>query len=279
MVAGSDQKPEKESEVWNAIAAFEQILEAMPDDRVALESLYEAYLKIGDQSSAHKYLLRLARVVISERDEKAAQELLSRLQNSGPPDKESAVLIKELSELVSKKEVPPAPPHTPARHKPVGITAELSLAWKLLEAGHIQQDEYDTIVKDLSENSAKHLNTPVTVLHVLEDRQFRHANSILAFLSRDSGLPVIPLSRFEIPPECFRLLPNEIMEHRGAIVFDTMGRDVLVAILNPYDAELQREVEEATQRKCHFFLTPAAEYDAALADIRAKIAAENEGKK
>ncbi|RKX31355.1 MAG: hypothetical protein DRP22_03840 [Verrucomicrobia bacterium] len=277
-MAGPDRESEKESEVWNAIAAFEQILEAMPDDRVALESLYEAYLKIGDQASARKYLLRLARVVINERDEKAAQDMVKRLKESEASDKETEQLIKELTELAGQKEVAPAAPRSRVRHKPVGITAELSLAWKLLEAGHIQQDEYDTIVKDLSENSAKQLNTPVTVLHVLEDRQFRHANSILAFISRDSGLPVIPLSRFEIPPECFQMLPMEIMEHRGAIVFDTMGRDVLVAILNPYDADLRREVEEATKRKCHFFLTPAAEYDAALADIRAKIAAENEGK-
>lgn len=273
-MAEPKKKPDDEAEVWNAIAAFEQILEAMPEDRVALESLYEAYQKIGDHATAHQYLLRLARVVANEQDEKAAATILDQLQKIKDQDPETKQLIEQLFRLTQKKEAPAARPQRARRPKPVGITAELSLAWKLLEAGHIKQEEYDLIVNDLSENSAKQLDTPVTVLHVLEDREFRQINSILAYLSKDSGLPIIPLSRFEITPECVDMLPIEVIAHRGAIVFDTMGRDALVAVLNPYDEDLQKEVAQLVGRKCHFFLTPASEYDAALADIRARLQAE-----
>jgi len=268
-----DQQPKDEAEVWNAIAAFEQILDAMPEDRVALESLHQAYLKIGDHATAHRYLLRLARVVLNEKDAQAAAETAKLLQASKVDDAETRQLIEQLNAL-TRRETRPATTRRAPRHKPKGITAELSLAWKLLEAGHLQQEEYDLIVSDLSENSAKQLDTPVTVLHVLEDREFRHINSILAFISKDSGLPIIPLSRFEITEECARMIPPEIMLHRGAIAFDTMGEDLLVAILNPYDEDLRREVQEVTGRKCHFFLTPASEYDAALAEIRSRQASE-----
>ena len=37
------------SNVREAIAAFEQILEALPDDRLALETLLDAYAEIGDR--------------------------------------------------------------------------------------------------------------------------------------------------------------------------------------------------------------------------------------
>ena len=43
---------ETEAEVYNVIAAFEQILDAEPNDRVALETVQEAYEKIGDQAQA-----------------------------------------------------------------------------------------------------------------------------------------------------------------------------------------------------------------------------------
>ena len=64
------------------------------------------------------------------------------------------------------------------------------------------------------------------------------------------------------------------MMHRGAIVFELMGRDALVAILNPYDAELRKEVESITGKECHFYMVAAESYDHCLDTIRAALKAE-----
>ncbi|MEI6217777.1 MAG: hypothetical protein WCP86_02660, partial [bacterium] len=56
---GGDQ----ESEVWSAIAAFEQILEAIPNDRTSLAPLAHAYEQIGDLARAKDYTVRLADIV------------------------------------------------------------------------------------------------------------------------------------------------------------------------------------------------------------------------
>ena len=65
---------DSEAEIWNAIAAFEKILEAIPNDRISLETLIEAYEKVGDHTRAKEYLLRLANVLIDESDEDAARD-------------------------------------------------------------------------------------------------------------------------------------------------------------------------------------------------------------
>ena len=101
----------------------------------------------------------------------------------------------------------------------------------------------------------------MTVLHVLHDRTFKNLDKVLTFLSSQSGLPIVSLSNFEVQKDTFKLLSEDFMMHRGAIVFELMGRDALVAILNPYDAELRKEVESITGKECHFDMVAAESYD------------------
>ena len=61
-----------EEKIWDAISAFEQILEAMPDDRASLEALAHAYEQIGDHARAKDYTIRLGGVLVSESDAEAA---------------------------------------------------------------------------------------------------------------------------------------------------------------------------------------------------------------
>ena len=65
---GDKGRKQLEEEVWSAIGAFEQILEAMPEDRASLETLSHAYGQIGDHARAYEYVLRLGRVLLVEGD-------------------------------------------------------------------------------------------------------------------------------------------------------------------------------------------------------------------
>jgi hypothetical protein len=114
----------------------------------------------------------------------------------------------------------------------------------------------------------------VTVLHVLHDRTFKNLDKVLTFLSSQSGLPIISLSNFEVQKDAYKLLPEDFMIHRGAIIFELMGRDALAAILNPYDTELRKDVELMTGKKCHFYIVSAESYDKCLGVIRAALKAE-----
>jgi tetratricopeptide (TPR) repeat protein len=268
-----------ESEVWSAIASFEQILEAMPNDRVALETLYEAYEKIGDQAHALHYLARLAEVVAEERDVQSAIPLMEQLQAHADLDiPEVTEAIKTLESITIQKAQPEPEKPLPEKPKrrPTDITHELSLAWELLQSEQISQEDYETIVHDLTESSTRQMDVPITVLHVLMDRHFTNAHRILAHLARTSGMPIISLSKFDVPDMAMRLLPMDVMSKRGAIVFELMHNDALVALLNPYDTALQEEIRMLTDRPCHFYLSDAEEYDAKLNEIRQALKGEND---
>jgi hypothetical protein len=75
---------------------------------------------------------------------------------------------------------------------------------------------------------------------------------------------VLPLSLFDVQAATFGLLPPDFIVRYGAMPFELMGREVLVAVMNPYDSRLQAQVENATGKPCHFYLTPPKEFDAVV---------------
>jgi tetratricopeptide (TPR) repeat protein len=266
-----------DSEIWAAVSAFEKILEAVPTDRLAIETLADAFEKLGDKAKSQQYLLRLVDVVLLENDSAAGPGLIERLEAYG---REEAMLQarKRVEQMLARDAAArmAAEKNTTTVRKAADITHEVSLAWELLQEAKLSQAEYSAVVQDLSENSSKRIDVPVSVLHALADRQFKGMDKVLTHLCKLSGLPLIVLSSFELNPEAFMLLPMEFMTRRGAIVFDLMGRDALVAVLNPVDKDLQADVKRVLKRACHFYLSNSSDYDAVLAAIRKHIAARDE---
>ena len=68
--------------------------------------------------------------------------------------------------------------------------------------------------------------------------------------------------------ELAHLLPEAFMVGRGAIVFEMLGREYLVAVLNPFNQSLRADVQQLCGRPCHFYLTKASEFDNALARLK-----------
>jgi tetratricopeptide (TPR) repeat protein len=95
-MAAKKEKQDLEAEVWNAITAFEQILEAMPNDRASLEALSHAYEQIGDLTKAKEYFLRLGNVLMDEGDAAAGADLLERLRPFAADDEEAAELVSKI---------------------------------------------------------------------------------------------------------------------------------------------------------------------------------------
>lgn len=284
---GGDQ----ESEVWSAIAAFEQILEAIPNDRTSLSTLAHAYEQIGDLARAKDYTVRLADIVIGEADHQEAKNLLPRLSTYAADDAAATEMLRRLQAFVDasgdtsggmtraegtekdKKEASAVVQSPPAKVAPSGRTSfnianELPLAWNLLKANELTQEEYSNVVQDLTELFSTDAVVTLSVLHVLNDRAFKNLPRLLARLAKDCGTPIISISNFELQSEAFSLLPLDFMVKRGVILFEFFGDAALAVILNPYDKELMKDVEHMAGRKCFFYLTPPAEFDHAVGKLR-----------
>lgn len=279
-MAGKDdshQQADLESQVWSAIAAFEQIVETIPNDRVSLEALSHAYEQVGDLSRARDYLTRLANVVIEENDRDAAEFLRERFLKFAATDpiarEAGAKFDRFLDEgkLQAKQFDLSASPVTAEVKKEdetesrnAHVASELSFAWTLFQAGELTQEDYALVAQDLSAISANSAMVTVSVLHTLHDRGNRALDRVMAFAARDSGVPIVPLSLFDVTEAVSSLLPHEFMVHYGVLPFELMGRDVLMVALNPYNKTLRQKVESLIGRRCHFFMTPPVDFDSML---------------
>jgi tetratricopeptide (TPR) repeat protein len=264
-----------EADIWNAIGQFEKILEVMPNDRFSLETLADAYEKIGDHTRAKDYLVRYADVIADEADDDAAQEILQKLKQLDQSDAGIKRAVSRLEKLKSKKVMAEVidSAETPASRQ-AHISAEISFAWDLLQAKKLSQEEYSMIVHDLSESSNHSGDFHVSTLHALKDRNFAGLNEIMAFAATACNTPMICLANFDMQKDVCTMLTPQFMTNRGAIVFETIANDVLVAILNPYDNQLKMDIEGLTGRVCHFFLAGPEDFDGAIGKIK-KILAES----
>ena len=273
-----------DSTLADSIAMLEQILEVMPQDIDAIKALYTAYSNGGKQDHAFHHLSSLVNVVSGGG---GGADVLVFIQNELPRFEEffpaevaaQSARLRMLSGLlepdsVAEEEVDPAREGALPKKVEVDISEELSLAWRLYEENQLSQEEYSSVINDLTEVSSKELNVPVSVLHVLNDRGFPQMTRILNFLSSRSGTPYLSLSNFEQNEKMAGVLPLGFSAHEGALPFSFLGNDLLVAVLNPFNTMLMDKIEEESGHRCHTYLVEPDDYDMALEKLRELAAAK-----
>lgn len=267
----------------DSIAMLEQILEVMPHDADALKALYSAHRKMGEDKNAFEYLNRIIDLHIGGNEtgllpfirnelnyfeakhpsEVAAHTARLRMTGDG------AVASARSGDAVGGSS---SGDRKAPRKNEVDISEELALAWRLYEDGQLSQEEYSTVLHDLTEVSSKEVNVPVSVLHVLSDRAFNQMNRIMNYLSSRSGAPTISLSNFEISEEVANSLPLDAAAHDGALPFAFLGNNLLVAVLNPFNNVLVDKIESDSGHRCHTYLVTSEDYDIALGKLRTILA-------
>jgi tetratricopeptide (TPR) repeat protein len=250
----------------DTIAMFEQILEVMPRDQLALRTLYQSFLQLEEREKAFAYLNRLADVLLEDQDDDdvsylidqyglfldfdpaVASARLEALRLLGSGERCSVAALSDLAGKSAERD----------------IDQEMGLAWRLFQEELLTQEEYSNLLTDLTESSARGMGVPVTVLHVLSDRGFKHIARIMHYICEHAGSPFVSLSGFELTEDVCGVLPLEFMQRRAAIPFGKLGGELMIGMLNPFNLDLVRDVEFATGRKCHVYLVESSEYDFAV---------------
>lgn len=284
----SQRRDELENQVWSAIAAFEQIVQTIPNDRVSLEALAHAYEQIGDLSRSRDYLTRLANVLVDEKDREALGQIRERLEQYALSDAAAHEAAQRVAAFLGEGQAPEAVPAAPAEpeHPEAApepaeaerftshVAAELSFAWALLQAGELSEEEYASVAQDLSELSSSSTAVTISVLHALHGRGNRNVERITAYAARDTGTPLIPVGLFDIQEKILSLLPVDFAIRHGALPFETVGNDVLVAVMNPYHKALKKKIESTIGRKCHFFVALPGDFDGVMERITGQSSAK-----
>lgn len=255
------------------IAYFEQMLQAMPEDRTTLEFLSVAYAQAGENDKCRDALISLAKVLMKEGDFESAQRIAERLEAFDDD-------LAKITALKVKAAAAPAPALTPETPSEETIAAdntvmaireakaaEAELVMSLLSRRALDEKTAETLnghLESLPESSIPFL---VSVLAFLDKENTSLAEECAAHLADSSGCPPVPLGSFEITKKLVDTLPEALVRVRGAVPFGELGDVLLVALLNPSDEKLRRQVEQASGRQCRFFLCPPGTAEPVLEKI------------
>ena len=269
------------SKLLEGIAYFEKMLKVMPGDRTTLEFLSVAYEQLGDLEKQRTALIQLAEALLREKDYEAAEAIGGRLGGFAETDAQDMVRrIKSVRNPVQLKAVVrPGAGARPARvmARPAGGGAlgeralpkeGMSLAQVVMAAVKAEaaliRDLYAKNVVDASaaEVVQRHLGglpeptRPflVSALAILEKESGGLGEKAAVYMADAASAPPIPLQAFMPPAALVKQLPEEIVRVRGAVPFGRLGDMLLVAVLNPLDAEFHAEVERLAGCPCRFFL-------------------------
>jgi len=248
---------------------LEQILEVMPDDLFTLRALYDTTLHLEQPEKAFDYLTRLDDLARSTQNLENVHFVLNQYKALEDASPEVQARIGRLSELLESlgEEAPDIAPDVKTGAVLSGtevIESEMKMAWELLQDEQLSQEEYSGVLHDLTEMASRQLGVPVTVLHVLHDRQFSRFEKLLTHLCQKKNIPIINLSQFEEQEDLYQLVSLEFMGRCAVMPFAAVGEDLLVGVLNPYDRTLVNRVEKMTGRRCHPYLVMPQEYDERL---------------
>ncbi len=260
------------------IAYFEQMLDVLPDDRTTLEFLVVAYAQQGASEKEEAALARLARLMVRDGDLEALREILPRLETARDPQAK-AILLRATALLAPPPDLTPEEPHMCAAGDGISalkrraVEAERALAELLKVGDFISQREFSLITEQLDASLADAHHVLISTLQILEKENQAVCERAIAYLSDQFETPPVPLAAFDAPPQIPDGWRTDLSRLRGVVPFGKVGGVLLVAILNPADADLLAAVAEAAGSECRFFL---AEPRAVESIVEARFGGEGE---
>lgn len=256
------------SKLLEGIAYFEKMLKLMPGDRTTLEFLSVAYEQIGDAEKTRLSLIQLAETLLREGDQEPAEAIGNRLGTY--PEADAQAMSRKVRETFHGPDVIAQPAASAEREAAVAEEppeAEIPVAKAILEAVKAEAALIRLLsnrnVVDPAEAEAvqRHLGglpeatRPflVSALSILYKESTSTGERAAAFVADMASTPPVPLETFRPTPALLKTLPETLIRVRGAIPFARLGDTLLVALLNPTDEALRRDIERRTE-SCRFFL-------------------------
>ncbi len=258
--------------ITEAIQFFEAMLESMPGDKTSLEFLVVAYEQVGECAKRRRCLIELADTLVAEQDFANAQTIASQLLVYGD-DRETMAAIQRVNEAVASQENPrlsneagrgdpdedgsfivPEPGIEVHAFSRAALSAEMDLVWTLKDKAALPSEICEKLISALSEFPVNDRPQLISALSLLDDLHPEWTDKVLCELLKLSRVPLIPLELFDCKAlRCSGVSPAYITV-RGVVPFAKMADDYLVAVLNPLDKKLRREIRARLDADCHFFL-------------------------
>ena len=133
------------------------------------------------------------------------------------------------------------------------------LAEKLLAEEKISKEIYESLL-DQETNLGKNIEEIILSRHILDEESLTQTKAEII------GYPYADLTDFEIKPEVFSTLPENIVNQYKAFCFDLKDSNASIALLDPSNAQAVESIDfylNEKNIKANFFIVSNASFDSA----------------
>ena len=250
------------------ISYFEEILQLMPNDRSALEFLAVAYGQQGETIKHARMVCKLADVLIAEKDADCAENLLPTLQEIGTADAYQAYnRIKAFLRTQSPRKEAQNGPNSAvspfASEMLPAIKSELELLQELQSNGIVSEETARIVEQSLYGTLSSEGDVLISALVFIKNENPAECEQALVHLVNACQMPIVPIKSFEVKQSLLQKFPGTVLG-RGVFPMAELGDTLLVALLNPMDEQLRRQITDLAGKPCQFFLALPEEMEAVL---------------
>jgi tetratricopeptide (TPR) repeat protein len=263
--------PNEEAQLAQTIEMFEVITQSQPLDTQSLEILKEAYLKLNRQKEVVNTSKRIAQAYVHLGQLSSAILEYESILQRFPDDPDVQAALAEIESAASSF-TPPPPTSTEMTFAVTSdgrVTRETATSVEI-DDGRAAMYKLFVDGKLISASDFnQYWHTPDLQLppsgvvepfiQTLQDKGLLPLDTSLKLLCDRSRLPFIPLERYDVEIDLGRSFPREICRRWCILPFDKMSKTVLVATTNPFNKQAVWDLENATQNRIQWYVSPPAD--------------------
>ncbi len=262
---------EEEAQLLQTVEMFEVITQTQPHDYQSLEILKEAYSKLGRDQEAVTTAKRIAQAyVLGGQYSSAILEYETILQHV-PEDPEVQAALRDIEAKAAAANQPALTETEIFRRTSDGSTTMFrrpdaysvddgrKQMKKIFVDGKIMAgSDFDVCwpTPNLAE-PPKDVVEPF--VQVISDKALMAAESAVKLLCDKTRIAYLPLERYDIDIDMARAFPAETCRRWCVLPFDRMSRSIMVATVNPFNAQAAKELAAATNNRLLWYLVPPSD--------------------
>jgi type IV pilus assembly protein PilB len=96
---------------------------------------------------------------------------------------------------------------------------------------------------------------------IFKDKGYLTSEQIISYLKKKYGFEVVTKSNIVVDPKILKMLPDDFIEKKQAVVMSMEGNNLTVAMVHPDDKYTIREISLSTGRSLNIYTLPYSEYE------------------
>ncbi|MBI1176175.1 tetratricopeptide repeat protein [bacterium] len=264
--------PSEEAQLQQTIEMFEVITQSQPQDYQSLEILKEAYLKLGREPDAVNTSKRIAEAYVHLGQLSSAILEYETILQRCPDDQDVAKALAQIEstantlavdQSTADAEVEDRNVDQPAARKTAsGGTTHLDdgstqMRKLFVEGKHISQSEFELCWPAPDSVTGKNIMAPF--IQELQEKNMMNVEKSLKLLADKARLGYLPLELYDINIELARSYSAAVCRRWCILPFDRVGKAVLVATTNPFNARAVKELQDLQPGRIQWYLAAPAE--------------------